>query len=51
VASGGVGSLEDLRALAQLGDTGRPLAGVVVGRALYERAFDVVEATAALGGP
>ena len=51
VASGGVGSLEDLRALAHLGDTGRPLAGVVVGRALYERAFDVVEATAALGGP
>ena len=51
VASGGVGSLEDLRALAHLGDTDRALAGVVVGRALYERAVDVVEATAALGRP
>ena len=51
VASGGVGSLEDLRALADLGDTGRALAGVVVGRAFYERVFDVAEATAVLGRP
>lgn len=51
VASGGVGSLEDLRALADLGGGGRVLAGVIVGRALYEGVFDVAEAMAALGGP
>ena len=48
IYSGGVGSLEDLRALAALEvDT---LGGVVVGRALYEGRFGVAEAQAALGG-
>jgi phosphoribosylformimino-5-aminoimidazole carboxamide ribotide isomerase len=39
VASGGVGSLDDLRALAGLEVGGRRLAGAIVGRALYEGAF------------
>jgi phosphoribosylformimino-5-aminoimidazole carboxamide ribotide isomerase len=46
VYSGGVGSLEDLRALAKL-DL-EPLAGVIVGRALYEARFTVAEGQAAL---
>jgi phosphoribosylformimino-5-aminoimidazole carboxamide ribotide isomerase len=49
VASGGVGSLDDVRALAALEVNGRRLAGVIVGRALYEGSFavgDAVEATA-----
>ncbi len=39
IASGGVGSLKDLVQLAPL-----PLAGVIVGRALYENQFNLVEA-------
>ena len=42
IASGGVGSLDDLRAL---GDTG--VAGVIVGKALYEGRFTIDEAVAA----
>ena len=48
VASGGVGTLDDLRALAALDVGGRRLAGAIVGRALYEGAFllsDAVEVT------
>jgi phosphoribosylformimino-5-aminoimidazole carboxamide ribotide isomerase len=42
IASGGVASLDDIRALAALG---RPnLAGVIVGRALYTGAVDLAEA-------
>jgi phosphoribosylformimino-5-aminoimidazole carboxamide ribotide isomerase len=48
VASGGVGSLEDLRALAQLRSTDRALAGVIVGRAIYEGCFGVADGLAAL---
>jgi len=44
VASGGVGRLEDLRALAALG-----VAGAIVGRALFEGRFTVEEAVAACG--
>jgi phosphoribosylformimino-5-aminoimidazole carboxamide ribonucleotide (ProFAR) isomerase len=51
VASGGVGSLKDLRALARLGGNTRSLAGVIVGRALYEREFDIPGAMTALKGP
>jgi phosphoribosylformimino-5-aminoimidazole carboxamide ribotide isomerase len=46
VYSGGVGELEHLRALASLGL--RALAGVIVGRALYEGRFDVAAGQAAI---
>jgi phosphoribosylformimino-5-aminoimidazole carboxamide ribotide isomerase len=46
VYSGGVASLEDLRALAQLRQVN--LAGVIVGKALYEKRFTVSEGQAAL---
>jgi phosphoribosylformimino-5-aminoimidazole carboxamide ribotide isomerase len=46
IYSGGIGSLEDLRALAALDVPS--LAGVVVGKALYEGRFTVPEAQAAL---
>jgi phosphoribosylformimino-5-aminoimidazole carboxamide ribotide isomerase len=49
VASGGVGSLDDLRALATLAVDGRRLAGAIVGRALYEGAFRLSEAVAVTG--
>ena len=45
IASGGVGSLDDLRRLRSL-----PLAGVIVGRALYEGEFTLQEASEALSG-
>lgn len=48
VASGGVGTLADLRTLAGVQGRGRRLAGVVVGVALYEGRFTVAEALAAL---
>ncbi|MCY3632256.1 MAG: 1-(5-phosphoribosyl)-5-[(5-phosphoribosylamino)methylideneamino]imidazole-4-carboxamide isomerase [bacterium] len=44
IASGGVGTLEDLAALAAVGDPSRRLAGVIVGRALYEGRFTVEQA-------
>jgi phosphoribosylformimino-5-aminoimidazole carboxamide ribotide isomerase len=46
IYSGGVGSLEDLRALAGL--RLEPLRGVIVGMALYEGLFGVAEGQAAL---
>jgi phosphoribosylformimino-5-aminoimidazole carboxamide ribonucleotide (ProFAR) isomerase len=46
IASGGVGTLADLEALGSLDVGGRTLAGVIVGRALYEGAFTVAEALA-----
>lgn len=47
IYSGGIGALADLEGLAALG---RPsLAGVIVGKALYEGRFTVPEALAALG--
>lgn len=46
--SGGIGRIEDLRALAAL--DAPSLTGVIVGKALYERRFTVAEALAALGG-
>ena len=49
IASGGVGRVEDLRALAGIeGRDGRRLSGAIVGMALYERRFTVAEAVAAL---
>lgn len=46
IASGGVSSLDDLRALKELEPLG--VTGVIVGRALYEKRFTVAEALAAL---
>jgi phosphoribosylformimino-5-aminoimidazole carboxamide ribotide isomerase len=47
VASGGVGSLDDVRALAALAVDGRCLDGAIVGKALVEGRFSVAEAVAA----
>ncbi len=47
IASGGVSSLDDLRALKA---TGAPLDGVISGRALYDGAIDLAEALAVLKG-
>jgi phosphoribosylformimino-5-aminoimidazole carboxamide ribonucleotide (ProFAR) isomerase len=46
VYSGGVSSVDDLRALAALRQVN--LAGVIVGKALYEQRFTVAEAHRAL---
>jgi phosphoribosylformimino-5-aminoimidazole carboxamide ribotide isomerase len=46
IYSGGIGSLDDLRALAELELDN--LGGVIVGRALYEQRFTVAEAQAIL---
>ena len=48
IASGGIGSLDDIRALAALADEG--IEGVIVGRALYNGAFSLAEAMAAAAG-
>jgi phosphoribosylformimino-5-aminoimidazole carboxamide ribotide isomerase len=45
--SGGIGSLEDLEAIAALPE--HDVAGVIVGKALYERRFSVTDARLALG--
>jgi phosphoribosylformimino-5-aminoimidazole carboxamide ribotide isomerase len=44
LASGGVGTLDDLRVLAGLDVGGRRLSGAIVGRALYEGAFALADA-------
>lgn len=46
IASGGVSSLDDLRAIASLVDIG--VEGVIVGKALYAQAFTLEEALAAM---
>lgn len=46
IASGGVATLDDVRALARLG-----VPAVVIGRALYENRFTVAEAIAAAAAP
>ena len=46
--SGGIGRLEDLRALHALRQVN--LAGVIVGKALYEKPLHVAEGQAALDG-
>ncbi|MGH9243028.1 MAG: 1-(5-phosphoribosyl)-5-[(5-phosphoribosylamino)methylideneamino]imidazole-4-carboxamide isomerase [Acidimicrobiales bacterium] len=48
IASGGVGSLDDLAALARLRSAGRELAGAVVGKALYAGRFGLAEAFAVI---
>jgi phosphoribosylformimino-5-aminoimidazole carboxamide ribotide isomerase len=47
IASGGVASLDDLRALK---DCGAPLDGAISGRALYDGAIDLADALAVLKG-
>ena len=49
IASGGVGTLDDIRTLADLRSDGGTLAGVIVGKALYEARFTLPEALAAVG--
>jgi phosphoribosylformimino-5-aminoimidazole carboxamide ribotide isomerase len=51
VASGGVGSLDDLRALADLEAGGRGLAGAIVGTAIHDGRFSVADALAVLAAP
>jgi phosphoribosylformimino-5-aminoimidazole carboxamide ribotide isomerase len=48
IYSGGVSSIEDLAALAELRQVN--LAGVIVGKALYEQRFDVAAGQSALDG-
>ena len=50
IASGGVGSLDDLVALAALEENGRRLRGAIVGKAIYEGRVDAASAVAALVG-
>jgi phosphoribosylformimino-5-aminoimidazole carboxamide ribotide isomerase len=50
IASGGVGTVEHLRALAALAHGERRLAGVIVGTAIYDGAFSVSEAVVATAG-
>jgi len=47
IYSGGIGSLDDLRALAAMRHVN--MGGVIVGKALYEKRFTVAEALDALG--
>lgn len=48
IASGGVTSLDDIRALCEAGEEG--IAGVVIGRALYEGSIDLAQAQALVDG-
>ncbi|HEV7525514.1 MAG TPA: 1-(5-phosphoribosyl)-5-[(5-phosphoribosylamino)methylideneamino]imidazole-4-carboxamide isomerase [Acidimicrobiia bacterium] len=47
IASGGVATIDDLRALAAFETAGKRLAGAIVGRAIYEHRFTVEEGIAA----
>jgi phosphoribosylformimino-5-aminoimidazole carboxamide ribotide isomerase len=47
IASGGVGSLDHLRALETIASAG--IEGVIIGRALYEKAFTLAEAQSVVG--
>lgn len=47
IASGGVGSADHLRALAAFEQEGSPLAGAIVGKALYDGSLTIDEALAA----
>ncbi|CAN5158032.1 1-(5-phosphoribosyl)-5-[(5-phosphoribosylamino)methylideneamino]imidazole-4-carboxamide isomerase [soil metagenome] len=48
IASGGVGSLDDLQALSTMAVDDHRLAGAIVGKALYEGSFTVEDALATL---
>src|SRR5207237_9069825 len=49
IASGGIGSLDDVRAVAARAADG--VAGMIIGRALYTGAIRPADALAAAGGP
>jgi phosphoribosylformimino-5-aminoimidazole carboxamide ribotide isomerase len=51
IASGGVGTLDDLRRLAALEVAGRRLTGAIAGKALYEGRFTVEEGIEACSRP
>lgn len=51
IASGGVGSLDDLRALAALQVGERTVAGAIAGKAIYEGRFGVAEGVQACSPP
>ena len=48
IASGGVGNIGDLHALAELAERASNVEGAIVGRALYERRFTVADGITAL---
>ncbi|MDE0065241.1 MAG: 1-(5-phosphoribosyl)-5-[(5-phosphoribosylamino)methylideneamino]imidazole-4-carboxamide isomerase [Acidimicrobiaceae bacterium] len=50
IASGGVGSLDDLRDLDRIEVKGRRLSGVIAGKAFYEGRVDIAAAVAVLDG-
>ncbi|MEM9200037.1 MAG: 1-(5-phosphoribosyl)-5-[(5-phosphoribosylamino)methylideneamino]imidazole-4-carboxamide isomerase [Actinomycetota bacterium] len=50
IASGGVGTLEDLRSLTEIEAGGRRLAGAITGKAIYEGRFTVAQGAAMLRG-
>lgn len=50
IVSGGVATIEDVRAARAAFDGGANLAGVIIGRALYEAAIDLREAVVVGGG-
>jgi len=49
VASGGVGTVDHVRALAALEVDGRRLSGAILGRALYEGTVELGDALAVVG--
>jgi phosphoribosylformimino-5-aminoimidazole carboxamide ribotide isomerase len=51
IASGGVGTVDDLRTLTSLSVGARVLEGVIVGRAIYEGRFGIEDALRAVGAP
>lgn len=50
IASGGVGTVDHVRELDELVVDGARLGGIIMGRALYEGAFTLTDALAAIGG-
>ena len=50
IVSGGVASIEDVRAAREAFEQGANLGGVIVGRALYENAIDLGEAARIAAG-
>jgi phosphoribosylformimino-5-aminoimidazole carboxamide ribotide isomerase len=51
IASGGIGTLADLRDLAAMEEGGRRLAGAISGKAIYEGRFSVADALSVLAAP